>query len=77
MGQFTDELVEYYTDLVSKISNDFNEDGLAEDDWAGWVKLTAKLGIKYNLLEMIYSCLTQKNFSKFIKQLQALLIKVN
>ena len=34
------ELVDYYADLCSKISNSFCEDGLSEDDWNGWKILT-------------------------------------
>ena len=38
------ELVDYYVDLCSKYPIVSIEDGLSEDDWAGWSNLTSKLG---------------------------------
>lgn len=38
------EMVDYYTGLVSAFPILSIEDGLAEDDWAGWKLLTEKLG---------------------------------
>jgi len=38
-----DEIVEYYASLVDKYSILSIEDGLAEDDWEGWQKLTRRL----------------------------------
>ena len=39
----SDEMVEYYTELVDKYPIISIEDGLAEEDWYGWEKLTSKL----------------------------------
>ena len=38
------EMVDYYVRLVSSYPIISIEDGLAEDDWAGWVSLTSRLG---------------------------------
>jgi enolase len=38
------EMVDYYVRLVSDYPVISIEDGLDEDDWAGWLSLTAKLG---------------------------------
>ncbi len=39
-----DEMVEFYADLCAKYPVFSIEDGLAEDDWDGWKKLTDRLG---------------------------------
>ncbi len=39
-----DEMIDYYVDLVEKYPIISIEDGLAEDDWDGWKKLTDRLG---------------------------------
>ncbi|MCX6061070.1 MAG: phosphopyruvate hydratase [Campylobacterales bacterium] len=44
------ELVDYYVDLCSKYPIVSIEDGLSEDDWAGWKILTEKLGSKIQLV---------------------------
>ena len=45
-----DELVEYYAGLCARFPIISIEDGCAENDWAGWKKLTAKLGKKIQLV---------------------------
>jgi enolase len=45
-----DEMIAYYTDLVSRFPLVSIEDPLAEDDWAGWTKITAQLGDKVQLV---------------------------
>ncbi len=40
----TDELIEYWDGWATKYPIVSIEDGLAEDDWAGWAKLTEVLG---------------------------------
>lgn len=40
----SEEMIEYYNNLISKYPIISIEDGLAEEDWDGWVKLTEKLG---------------------------------
>ncbi|MBI4389279.1 MAG: phosphopyruvate hydratase [Nitrospinae bacterium] len=40
----SDEMVDYIADLVRKYPIVSVEDGLAENDWGGWKRLTAKIG---------------------------------
>ncbi|WP_322489017.1 phosphopyruvate hydratase [Chloroflexus sp.] len=44
------EMVDYWVDLVGRYPIISLEDGLAEDDWDGWVLLRAKLGDKIQLV---------------------------
>ena len=46
----SEELVAYYEDLCSKYPIVSIEDGLSEDDWAGWKVLTEKLADKVQLV---------------------------
>ena len=46
----TDEMIDLITDLTSKYPLITVEDGLAEDDWEGWKKLTDRLGKKVQLV---------------------------
>jgi enolase len=45
-----DEMVEYYSQLVAKYPIVSIEDGLDENDWDGWKKLTEALGDKVQLV---------------------------
>jgi len=45
-----DQIVDYYADLVAKYPIISIEDGLAEDDWATWRKLTERIGHKVQLV---------------------------
>ena len=45
-----DELISYYEDLVNKYPIISIEDGLSEEDWEGWKKLTERLGDKVQLV---------------------------
>ena len=45
-----DQIVDYYADLVEKYPIISIEDGLAEDDWATWHKLTERIGHKVQLV---------------------------
>jgi len=44
------ELIDYYADLCARFPIISIEDGCAENDWAGWKQLTAKLGDKIQLV---------------------------
>ena len=46
----TDEMIAWYEELVAKYPIISIEDGLGERDWAGWKKLTEKLGKKIQLV---------------------------
>ncbi len=45
-----DEMVDYYATLVEKYPIISLEDGLAEDDWVTWRKLTERIGSKVQLV---------------------------
>ena len=45
-----DELIKYYEDLIEKYPVISIEDGVAEEDWNGWKKLTSALGNKLQLV---------------------------
>ena len=45
-----EELIRYWEDLAERYPIASLEDGMAEDDWAGWQKLTAALGGKLQLV---------------------------
>lgn len=51
-GEFktTDEMIEYLDEVVSKYPIISIEDGLAEEDWSGWKRLTQRLGNKIQLV---------------------------
>ncbi|QKF61957.1 phosphopyruvate hydratase [Campylobacter curvus] len=46
----SEQLIEYYAKLCEKYPIFSIEDGLSEDDWDGWAKLTARLGDKIQLV---------------------------
>ena len=46
----TDELINHWASLVEKYPIYSIEDGLDEEDWAGWKKMTTKLGKKLQLV---------------------------
>lgn len=46
----TDEMIEWYKTLTAKYPIVSIEDGLGEDDWEGWVKLTKAIGDKVQIV---------------------------
>lgn len=46
----SDDMIDYYTELVDQFPIWSIEDGLAEDDSDGWVRLTGQLGKKIQLV---------------------------
>ena len=46
----SDEMIDMWEDLVNKYPIISIEDGLGEDDWDGWVKLTKRLGNRVQLV---------------------------
>lgn len=46
----TDELIDFYEQLVEKYPIISIEDGLAEDDWDSWVELTKRLGDRIQIV---------------------------
>ncbi len=75
----TDEMIAYYDGLVAKYPLVSIEDPLAEDDWAGWTKITAHLGDKVQLvgddLYVTNPARLQKGIDE--KAGNAILVKVN
>jgi enolase len=45
-----DDMIEYYGDLVARYPVLSIEDGLAEEDWEGWAKMTESLGMGVQLV---------------------------
>ena len=46
----SDDMIELYSELAAKYPIFSIEDGLSEDDWDGWAKLTKQLGSKVQLV---------------------------
>ena len=57
----SEELVNYYSNLVNKYPIISIEDGLSEDDWDGWKLLTEKLG---NEVQLVGDDLFVTNYSR-------------
>jgi enolase len=75
----SEEMIEFYKYLVEKYPLISLEDGLAEDDWGGWRKLTQKLGGKIQLVGDDIFVTNTKRLKKGIemKVANSILIKVN
>lgn len=74
-----EQMVDFYTELAQKFPIKSIEDGLGEDDWAGWQMLTEKLGDRVQLVgdDLL---VTNTNFlQRAIREKagNAILIKVN
>ena len=74
-----DEMIEYLEDLANKYPIISIEDGLAEEDWEGWRRLTEKLG---NKLQLVGDDLFVTNIKRLQKGLDnkianSILIKLN
>ena len=75
----SDQMVDYWEDLVSRYPIISIEDGLAEEDWDGWQKLTERIGGK---VQLVGDDLFVTNTSRLAKGIElgaanAILIKVN
>lgn len=75
----TDEMIFYYEALAEKFPIISIEDGLAEDDWDGWQKLTKRLGDKIQLVGDDLFVTNTKRLAAGIKlkTANAILVKVN
>ncbi len=73
------QLVHYYEDLLNKYPIISIEDGLAEDDWDGWVKLTGRLGSRIQIVGDDIFVTNPKRLRLGIekKAANAILIKLN
>ena len=72
-------MVEYYADLVKRYPIVSIEDGMAEDDMAGWKAITDKLGKKIQLVGDDLFVTNPKRLAQGIKDglANAILVKVN
>ncbi len=75
----SEEMVDYYKNLVDKYPIISIEDGMAEDDWDGWKLMVKKLG---NRIQIVGDDLTVTNverLSRAIKEkaINSILIKLN
>ena len=75
----SEEMVEYLAELCEKYPIISIEDGLAEDDWDGWKKLTKKLG---NKVQLVGDDLFVTNEERLVQGIKkgvgnAILVKVN
>jgi enolase len=75
----SEEQIKYLEKLVKKYPIDSIEDGLSEEDWKGWVKLTDALGKKCQLVGDDLFVTNTKYLEKGIKMgaANSILIKVN
>jgi enolase len=75
----SDELVEYWVKWCKKYPIVSIEDGMAEDDWKGWKKLTEALGDKVQLVGDDLFVTNVTRLERGIKEniANALLVKVN
>ena len=73
------EMVEYYAELCEKYPIISIEDGLAEEDWEGWKKMTERLGTKVQLVGDDLFVTNTERLKKGIEMgvANAILIKVN
>ncbi len=73
------EIVDYYADLVERFPIYSIEDGMAEDDWEGWLLLSQKLGNKIQLVGDDLFVTNPKRLSMGIEKgvANSILIKVN
>ena len=75
----SEEMVEYLAELCEKYPIISIEDGLAEDDWAGWKLLTKKIGKKVQLVGDDLFVTNEERLVQGINKgvANAILIKVN
>ncbi|MGI6587253.1 MAG: phosphopyruvate hydratase [Peptococcia bacterium] len=74
-----EEMIEFYEKLISKYPVISIEDGLAEDDWEGWKKMTEVLGKKIQIVGDDLFVTNTERVSKGIEMgvANSVLIKVN
>jgi enolase 1/2/3 len=75
----TSEMVEFWADWIDKYPIVSLEDGIGEDDWAGWKKLTQKLGGKVQLVGDDFLVTNPERLAKAIDEAaaNAILVKLN
>ena len=75
----TEEMISYYENLISKYPIVSIEDGLQENDWEGWSKMTKRIGDRVQLVGDDLFVTNPKRLKQGIAQKagNAILIKVN
>jgi enolase len=75
----SDQMIDYYDKLISRYPVISIEDGLAEDDWEGWQKMTKALGKKIQIVGDDLFVTNTERVSKGIEMgvANSVLIKVN
>lgn len=75
----SEQMISFYEKLVAKFPIVSIEDGMAEDDWAGWIELTSRLGNKVQLVgdDLFVTNTTRLKQGIEKKAANAILIKVN
>ncbi len=75
----SEEMVEYYEEIVNRYPIISIEDGLAEEDWDGWKLMTEKLGGKIQIVGDDLFVTNTERLSKGIKKgvANSILIKLN
>lgn len=75
----SDAMIKYYESMIDKYPICSIEDGLAENDWTGWKKMTAKLGSKIQIVGDDVFVTNPKIIAKGIKDniANSVLIKLN
>lgn len=75
----SDKMIDYYEDLINKYPIISIEDGLDQDDYIGWQKLTKRLGDKLQLVGDDLFVTNKKLLQKGIelKMANAILLKLN
>ena len=75
----SEEMVALYKAWIDRYPIVSIEDGLAEDDWGGWAKLTATLGSRVQLVGDDLFCTNVERLARGIEEdvANAILIKVN
>jgi enolase len=75
----SEEMIEYYEELIKQYPIVSIEDGLSEEDWEGWKKLTEKLGHKIQLVGDDLFVTNPERLARGIKEKcgNSILIKLN
>lgn len=79
IARTSDDLIELYKEWIAKYPIISIEDGLAEDDWEGWSKLTEALGDK---VQLVGDDLFVTNYQRLLQGIEcgaanSILVKVN
>jgi enolase len=75
----SDQMIDYYTDLIERFPILSIEDGLSENDWPGWRRMTERLGQRVQLVGDDLFVTHEKLLARGIREgaANAILIKLN